>query len=237
MTTGYRKPLGDKTLEFDVARIRVLLGNLPGEAGANAWGGILVLHRDGAAVQYFPVTVAGMTAAVAAARTNDVIWVPSASLAWSGTIPASVGVSSMGHQTTFTGAITLSDDAHLEHIDVNVQSSSAGQVSGVIGPATGGAHILDCSIQARNTGAGGAVAVQDGAGGELEIRGGYMAARTAAGTACAYQVSAGGKIKSFDCEIEGISTSGSGYGGRCTDGDLYVWGGRAYGSTARFTES
>lgn len=176
--------------------------------GTFEWGDIVVMHVSGIAAEFFPPTASGMQAAIDATENGDVIWTPPCSITGDFTIPDLVGVTSMGHQSVFRGAFTLGRYSHLEGIEIAISSESIDDLTGVFGPATTEAYLLDTSIQVHNTGSGNAYCVCVSAGGNLEIS---------------------------DCDFTGTADTGEGYAGRYLSGYLYVYNSRVVGSTSPFS--
>jgi len=165
---------------------------------------ILVYHANGATLTEQEATAAGLTAALAEAANGDVIWLTPGTYTGTWTVPEGVGVVSLDDRTAIYGPVTLSPDVYLKGISVRYTAESAGTVAAIIGPATGKAILNDCHLEARNTGAGDACAIEMGAG-ELLV---------------------------WSCLTEGYATGGgAGYGIYAGAGTCTVQAGFTYGTS------
>lgn len=203
--------LGQQSLWRDLRWIRASMTQvaLPPGSTANEWANIILIRAATATSAVFPVTAAGLTAALAAASSGDMVWIPPSTLADDFVIPAGVGVTSMGNKTILEGQVTLNANTHLYSIILLKSYNEAGTVTGVIGPASGTAYLDDTSVKITNTGAGDVHAVA---------------------------VSEGGNIEIWVCDINGNAAgAGDGYGIVQTSGDAFVITGRVRGSTAPFS--
>lgn len=179
-----------------------------GGAAGFDWGGIIVLHVDGSHCEYFDPSSSGLQNAIGASRTGDTIWTPACYLVGDFSIPTYVGLASMGRQTVINGVITLAPYSHLEGMEIDIEDTSAAALTGLYGPASGEAYLMDTIIQVHNTGAGNA----------------YCAT-----------VAAGGNLKIMGCELIATADTGDGYAGRYLSGYLYVYDSRTLGSTSPFS--
>jgi hypothetical protein len=167
MPTSVNYPLGDRSIEWDAARLRVLLSevNLPPGATASSWGGIMYIPHNGGTVQSFPVTTAGRDDALTAAGAGGggLIWVPAASgIAGAWTLPASTVIASMGNKAKFTGKGTISGTySGIKGITVEVSGSDAGELNAVeVMAGSGIVYINDCQLVVENAGSGDAVSIK-----------------------------------------------------------------------------
>lgn len=98
---------------------------------------------------------AGLTAALAASSSGDIVWVLAHEITGAHTIPAGVEVVGLGQEnTTLTGTITLDYSSTLSMLSVIVSGSSAEYIAAIIGPTTGEARLHEVHVNATNTGAG-----------------------------------------------------------------------------------
>jgi len=153
------RKLGRVDPVYDALRVQTMMLPFAGGSGvpsaAIAFGKIIVIHHDGGGAEIFPVTAAGLTAALAAADAGDAVWLPPmAALIGNWTIPVGIGVQAYGKkanlQATLTGVVTLSASSFLNSVYVNPSISSGGAVAGVIGPAAGVA--APCASSVRTSG-------------------------------------------------------------------------------------
>lgn len=189
-----------------------LIGYLVGLGGDS----VLRYHTGGDPVTEFPLTFAGLSAALATATTGEWIRINSPCTI-TGDIDVPIGVElradSRG-QVTIIGEVSLNSNSKLTKITVANAANSASALYGVVGPTSGSAYLSDCDISSIQSGSGNAYAI--GAINGLVIN--------------------NGNIYCDDCKLYGSSVGGSGYGGRSTRGYLYVTGNTrgVYGSTDRF---
>jgi hypothetical protein len=163
------------------AETRVLLGAtgianpVPGaDISINGWtisragNRVLLFGGDGAPVAEYLGDASGMaaalTAALAAATTGDVIQCPAGTIAGDHTVGAGVEVVGRGRANTIlSGQITLGDGAVLRDLAVTRTASQAGDLIGIVAPASGMAYVIGCDIAVNNaTGDGFPVQLQDG---------------------------------------------------------------------------
>jgi len=112
---------------------------------------ILVFHADGSAVEAFEATSAGLDAALAAAVSGDVIQAVVGTIAGDHTVGAGVEVVGRGRENSiFSGQITLSDGAVLRELSVVRSAAQAGDLIGVVAPASGMAYVVGCDLMVNN---------------------------------------------------------------------------------------
>jgi hypothetical protein len=133
-------------------------------AGSQGWAKVILMRNTTATVDVFPYSAAGLTAALAAADSGDLVWVGPGTIAGNFSVPAGVGMVAMGNNTIIAGSITLAGGAHLRGISIDYTAASASAIAGVVGPDSGLCYINDCHIDIENTGAGDAYGVQLGQG-------------------------------------------------------------------------
>jgi hypothetical protein len=170
MPTSVNYPLGDRSIEWDAARLRVLLSevNLPPGATASSWGGIMYIPHNGGTVQSFPVTTTGRDDALTAAGAGGggIVWVPPATaIAGAWTLPATTVIASMGNKASFTGKGTISGgDSGIKGITVNVSGADAIEITATSGIV----YINDCQLFGNNG------IEMNGAGGTLYVWNSYV---------------------------------------------------------------
>ena len=106
-------------------------------------------------VDVYDGTDAGLTSALAASATGDIVWVLAHQISggtW--TIPAGVEVVGLGQtKTILTGPVIVSDGSGLTQLSVLVNDAdNPNMVYAVQGPTAGTAYINECHIGAWNTG-------------------------------------------------------------------------------------
>ncbi|MDD5367453.1 MAG: hypothetical protein PHQ40_00345 [Anaerolineaceae bacterium] len=201
-----KNDLGGKSIEDDARRLRVLMAQtaLPGLITGTAWGVIVLMNGDGTPAKTFPPTATGLDTALAEATYGDLIWVPPGNYAGARTIPAGVGLASMGNKTMLTGTVTLGGaNSHLLGINVNVIGNSSDPIIAVVAPPSGIAYINDCMALGTNNGSGVGASMQASAG----------------------------RLEAWNCICSGISIGGEGWAVLGADGVVHVEGGRLYGSS------
>lgn len=189
-----------------------LLGSAIGLGGDT----ILLYHTGGNPVTEYALTLAGLTAALAAMTTGEWVRINAAcTITGNITIPTGGELRADSHnQITIVGQITTNSNSKLIGIKVANIANDANALYGVVGPSSGSAYLSNCDISSIQSGAGNAYAV--GAINGLTV--------------------GNGNLYVDDCKLYGSSVGGSGYGGRSTRGYLYVTGNTrgVYGSTDRF---
>jgi hypothetical protein len=234
-------------------RLRPLLGNyIQGLVGASIGEGpgidltvandittvglggdtVLVYHDNGDPVEEY----ATITLALASCVSGDAVFVPGGTFTENITIPAGVGVHSMGNRTTIAGTVTLGGaNSHLMNITIAISDSSAGDLIGVIGPSSGMAYLRDVWISVTNNGAGNAYSIQVDDG-DIEAMMGRMEAIT----------NGGGDAIGMYCPAEKVgigysdnnlvyaqaTNGGDGYAFKTEGGDMYAFGGFVEASTS-----
>jgi hypothetical protein len=165
---------------------------------------VLLYDHGGLPVAEF----ATITLAMAAASAGQLVQTPPGTFTEDFTIPAGVGLASIGNNTIVAGTITLGGaSSYTKGITVSLVGNSGGTLVGVIGPAAGIAAINDCSIVVTNNGAGDAYGVQVN----------------------------DGELLDYCSHIQGISIGGSGYGVYWAgSGHVSINSGSVYGSTLDF---
>ena len=164
---------------------------------------INLIHADGGGVVVYDPTEAGLSSALANTITGDVIYVPPATINGDHTIPADIAVWGIGKKSIFSGKITLLSGSILKSVDVIRSVNSGDDISGIVGPSSGTAYLIDCNVSVTNSGAGDAYAVLADYG-DLWIWNCYLIG-TASGAGDGYAVKGGGG----ECFIEGGYVRGS----------------------------
>src|SRR3990167_7244153 len=147
---------------------------------------IFLQDSAGAFKGVFSFTAAGLTAALAAATSGDVVQLPAGTLSGNNTVPAGVTLAGMDRRKTIlSGQITLGNGSVLVNLGVTRTANDANALYGALGPATGGtAYILNSDITCTQSGSG-----------------------TAAGLALQ-----GGNVYTWLWDLSPARTRGSGYG-------------------------
>lgn len=138
--------------------------------GETLGNNILLYHADDSPVAEFAATDTGLDLASAAVvGTACQIVIPSnASLSVAHTLAGCTYVFPPG--LVVSGTLTTVDGTRVYRLQSIVSGTSAAAVVGVIGPASGEAHLVECTIAPANTGAGGVHAVEVGGDGTLYCR-------------------------------------------------------------------
>ena len=169
---------------------------------------VLVLHGDGRPADEFPGSDTGLNAASAVAESAAcVIVVPgNAVISSAHTLAGCTYIFPPG--LAVSGTLTTANGTRVYGLRSVVEGNNAAAVVGVLGPASGEAHLYGCAITPSNAGAGGvyAVAILGGAGDlychdcRLDGRGaatgtpGYAGFRGALGTGSLYVVDGGSAL-------------------------------------------
>jgi len=176
---------------------------------------IWLLDSGGAAIKDYSADSNGFSSANADASSGDIIWVPACTIAGDKSITAGVKVvGASRYATIFTGQITLGVESSLENLSINRSSDDASTLKGAIGPGSSGtAYINGCDVKASNAGAGNAYGISvETSGAAIECWNSYLYGNSGSGTGMAAWRDTG------------------------TSASIYIYGGRAYGSTQSFVE-
>lgn len=168
---------------------------------------IELIKSDGNPAEEYVADAGGFDAASAAAVPGDAIRLYAVTITSNHTLAA--GVKYECHGTIFSGQLTLAADTELRGAKVTRTANDANALVGVVGPATGTAYLKECDISTVQSGAGNSYGVQGGAG-DLIL---------------------------WDCDVDGQSVGGDGYGIDIAGGDVYILFGRISGSTDRLLSS
>jgi len=88
-------------------RLRPLLLSIAeGAMNANEWDNIILIVADGGGTTYYPATGAGLTSALAASSSGDVIYLPSGTFSGNQTVAAGVNVFGFGVTSIVSGTVT-----------------------------------------------------------------------------------------------------------------------------------
>ena len=180
---------------------------------------------------------ATLTLALAAASAGQVVITPAGTFTENVTVPAGVGVRSIGNNTILAGVISLGgNNSFLKSITIALTVNSAGDAAGVIGPPSGEAIINDCTIVVTNNGAGNAYSVQVGNGNILILKSNLKCYANGGGDALAIYgaLETVGICNSDGTIIWAIAVGGGVGHGAATDGsaDFKIKGGEIIATTS-----
>jgi hypothetical protein len=197
-------------------------------------GDSFLLYDDGG----LPVAeYSTLTLALAAAATGNVIITPAGIFTEDVTIPAGVGVRSIGNNTIIVGTIILAGNASfLASITISLTVNQSGAITSIIGPSSGEAMVGDCNILVTNNGVGDAYIIQMG-NGDLIVKNTRGRCYTNGGgdALAVYGVpDSTGKCQTQDCMLDAITTGGGDGHGAATDGtaDFDIRGGKIEATTS-----
>ena len=95
---------------------------------------IVVYHADHADAEFFPVTNAGLSSAISAARNYDDIHIPPAplgDLTININVPTNVSITGFGtHNTYLSGKITLNPNSYIKNVNVKRTANNASTLNG-----------------------------------------------------------------------------------------------------------
>jgi len=173
-------------------------GGAGGDLTINRAGNVVLLFSaDGTALAEYALTDGGLTSALAAMSSGDVVKLPPCSIGGAHTVPAGGTLEGRGEASVLTGALTLEAGARVQNLQVLLDEDDAGEIVGITTSGSGDAALLrDCRIDVTNA-TGDAVAVMPGAV-ELHVR---------------------------NCDTRAISGGGSSYHYAKGTADTYVEGG------------
>lgn len=166
------------------------------------------ITKIGASTTEYPSDTAGLTAALAAAASGERVIVPPGTFTASYVVPAGVVVVGAGHLlTTITGSVTLGAGAGVGYLAITRTANDAGDLTGLIAPASGTGWAWRVLVSVTQSGAGNAYAAYSAAGGVLrldvcELLSPAGGAGTHYGT---YRDSSGGSIYGDNCIIIGYT--------------------------------
>lgn len=106
----------------------------------------------------------GLTAALAAAASGDVVWLPPGTYTEDFTVPAGVTLTGSGWGTVISGEVALLDGAYITDLTVSVSESFTGKLCGITAPDSGAATAMMVAATCVNSGTGTGYAVCRGNG-------------------------------------------------------------------------
>ena len=153
-----------------------------GKSGDPAKDGYFIILYDasGQVKREYSFSLDGLNAALAAAESGDVVWMPAGSLATDITVPEGVAVVGDGMNCIIAGTVILGAGAELRDMTVEVSNDLESEIVAVVGPASGRAFIRNSDISAFNCGSGDAIGIDDD-GGVVEILGSYVNGESSSG--------------------------------------------------------
>jgi len=165
-------------------------GGAGGDLTINRAGNVVLLFSaDGTALAEYALTDGGLTAALAAMSSGDVVKLPPCSISGAHTVPAGGTLEGCGEASILTGALTLGAGARAQNLQVLLDEDDAGEVVGVTTSGSGDPALLrDCRIDVTNA-TGDAAAVKPGTV-ELHVR--NCDTRAVSGGGDSYHYAAGG---------------------------------------------
>jgi len=165
-------------------------GGAGGDLTINRAGNVVLLFSaDGAALAEYALTDGGLTSALAAMSSGDVVKLPPCSISGAHTVPAGGTLEGCGEASILTGALTLGAGARAQNLQVLLDEDDAGEVVGVTTSGSGDPALLrDCRIDVTNA-TGDAAAVKPGTV-ELHVR--NCDTRAVSGGGDSYHYAAGG---------------------------------------------
>jgi len=187
---------------FTLRMIRDVIGaqNATGTGGSQF--NILLYDTSATKIRSFSATAAGLTAALAAAASGDVVWLPAGTIPGDHTIAVPV-VGASRTRSILSGKITIAANGVLSNLSVIRTANDANDLIGVESAAE--CYIYNCNVSCVQSGAGNVYGVKAITGGNISI---------------------------LDSWLSGHSTGGSGYSVFSSGGDIHVYGGIMEYSTA-----
>ena len=149
-----------------------------------AGNGVILYSGSGALLAEYGGDDTGLTAALAAATSGDVVALPAGTITGDVTIGAGVTLKGTGWNSVLAGMLTLGDGAIAEHLQVYQSEDTSDDIIGIIGPATGEATIRDVQVSLTQAGLGKALGL----------------------------LSNGGTLRSYECEVWAHGATGSTWG-------------------------
>lgn len=112
---------------------------------------ILLFSGDGDNLTEFAFSSDGLDLALAAASDGDVVQLPAGTIGGDHIVPEGVEVVGRGRENTvLSGQITLGDGSVLRDLSVTRSADQAGDLIGVVAPASGMAYVVGCNLQVEN---------------------------------------------------------------------------------------
>lgn len=106
-----------------------IVGNTIGLGGDT----VLLFDSGGAALAEYAATAAGVDAALAAATSGDVVWLPAGTIAGNHTVPAGVEVTGAGVEKSILSG-TITNNGSLSHLQVSGTLTNSGALNYIIDP-------------------------------------------------------------------------------------------------------
>lgn len=177
---------------------------------------ILLYDSAGAPVAEFAATDSGLTAALAAATSGQVVWLPAGVIVGDFTIPIGVHLQGLSiKKTSIQGTVTLTPDAVISSLTILKTAADANDIQGVYTDMDAGeeAYIYSADVIAR----------QDGSG-----------------DAAGLQIDGDGYVYAYQTRLVGASLTGSSYG--CSvevgaSGRVYQYNGICQGGTSPYSDN
>lgn len=159
----------------------------------------------------FPITNSGLSSALSSSASGDIIHIPPGTIAGDHTITDGVKVVGLSrYATILSGQITGGDGASIENLSIERSANDASTLKGIVDPASGTFRINGCDIEVDQSGSGNAYALSMDGSGIIEVWNSYVYANSGSGTGIA------------------------GYIDAASTGTIYIYGGRAQGSSQEF---
>lgn len=134
---------------------------------------IILYDVTGLKKNEYSVSTDGLTAALAAAISGDVVWIPPCEISGDFTLLAGVSLIGFSRQQSFVyGLVTLGADTRLQALTVQNAITTTENVIAVFGPTSGTSKLNDVKCAAYNCGSGNAMGIYGNAGnivGEMVI--------------------------------------------------------------------
>lgn len=131
---------------------------------ARAGNKVLLFDAANDVLREYAKTGTGLTAALGAAASGDVVQCPPGTYTGDFTVPAGVTLAGSGWGTVLAGEVALLAGAYIVGLKIYVSESSATKLRGLTGPESGAGYALLVNVFCENTGAGTAYGVCPGSG-------------------------------------------------------------------------
>jgi len=166
-------------------------------------------------VSPYNANYSGLSDAISAAASGDVIFFPNVTIAGNITVPDGVSIVGISReQSILDGQVTIGDDSSIENMSIITSGSTAGTIKGIASVASKTFYVYDCNIEITQNGPGSAYALS------IEH------------STCF--------IHTHNCLLYGKApSSGNGYAAYKASGitgTCYIFGGRAVGQSTPFLE-
>jgi hypothetical protein len=183
---------------------------------------LITLFSGGIAVAMFPPSTDGLTSAIGAATSGDIVWLPDIQVEANVSVPDGVTVAGVSsRESIIEGTVTLGNNSCLENLKVVASSPFSDIIGAQVNATLHQAIIRNCEIHAYQCLDGDAWGIQMNANASLLLDHSLVVGWAAAGDSYAIDFGVSGKVNSNYTQFYGITDwfTGTGTINECADTD------------------